>query len=324
MKVLWVAVVVALLAGCQADMEGELGPEEPLTTQQPRGKDSQPWEQALGRFWDYLRWVQTLSDQVQEELLNTQVIQELTALMEETMKEVKAYKEELEGQLGPMAQETQARVSKELQAAQARLGSDMEDLRNRLAQYRSEVQAMLGQSTEELRARMASHLRKLRKRLLRDADDLKKRLAVYQAGASEGAERSLSAIRERFGPLVEQGQSRAATLSTLAGQPLLERAEAWRQKLHGRLEEVGVRAQDRLDKIRQQLEEGHTSGVLQLRFCTFDRLQRPLSREFPGGPVVRTPCFHCHGPGCNPWLGTKILQYVAKKLRPLSKKHWGH
>ena len=67
-----------LCAGCQADMEGELGPEEPLTTQQPRGKDSQPWEQALGRFWDYLRWVQTLSDQVQEELLNTQVIQELT------------------------------------------------------------------------------------------------------------------------------------------------------------------------------------------------------------------------------------------------------
>lgn len=252
MKVLWVAVVVTLLAGCQADMEGELGPEEPLTPEQLRGKDSQPWEQALGRFWDYLRWVQTLSDQVQEELLNTQVIQELTALMEETMKEVKAYREELEGQLGPVAQETQARVSKELQAAQARLGSDMEDLRNRLAQYRSEVQAMLGQTTEELRARMASHLRKLRKRLLRDADDLKKRLAVYQAGASEGAERSVSAIRERLGPLVEQGQSRAATLSTLAGQPLRERAEAWRQKLHGRLEEVGVQT---LDKMLQQLEE---------------------------------------------------------------------
>ncbi|XP_052512297.1 apolipoprotein E [Budorcas taxicolor] len=255
MKVLWVALVVALLAGCQADMEGELGSEEPLPPEQPRGQDSQPWEQVLGRLWDYLRWVQTLSDQVQEELLNTQVIQELTVLMEETMKEVKAYREELEGQLAPMAQETQARVSKELQAAQARLGSDMEDLRNRLAQYRSEVQAMLGQSTEELRARMASHLRKLRKRLLRDADDLKKRLAVYQAGASEGAERSVSAIRERLRPLVEQGQSRAATLSTLAGQPLLDRAEAWRQKLHGRLEEVGVRAQDRLDKMRQQLEE---------------------------------------------------------------------
>ena len=102
---------------------------------------------------------------------------------------------------------------------------------------------------------MASHLRKLRKRLLRDAGDLNKRLAVYQAGASEGAERSVSAFRERLGPLVEHSQSRAATLSTLAGQPLLQRAEAWRQKLHGRLEEVGVRAQDRLDKMRQQLEE---------------------------------------------------------------------
>lgn len=24
-------------------------------------------------------------------------------------------------------------------------------------------------------------------------------------------------------------------------------------------------------------------------------------REFPGGPVVRTPCFHCLGPGFSPW-----------------------
>ena len=26
-------------------------------------------------------------------------------------------------------------------------------------------------------------------------------------------------------------------------------------------------------------------------------------REFPGGPVVRTPHFHCQGPGFDPWLG---------------------
>ena len=25
--------------------------------------------------------------------------------------------------------------------------------------------------------------------------------------------------------------------------------------------------------------------------------------EFPDGPVVRTPCFHCRGHGFNPWLG---------------------
>ena len=24
---------------------------------------------------------------------------------------------------------------------------------------------------------------------------------------------------------------------------------------------------------------------------------------FPGGPVVRTQCFHCQGPGFNPWSG---------------------
>lgn len=67
-----------LRAGCQAEVEPEPEPEVQLGQEWPRWQGSQPWEQALGRFWDYLRWVQTLSDQVQEELLSTQVIQELT------------------------------------------------------------------------------------------------------------------------------------------------------------------------------------------------------------------------------------------------------
>ena len=25
--------------------------------------------------------------------------------------------------------------------------------------------------------------------------------------------------------------------------------------------------------------------------------------DFPGGPVVKTPCFHCGGHGFDPWLG---------------------
>uniref|UniRef100_A0A8C2UK50 Apolipoprotein E n=1 Tax=Chinchilla lanigera TaxID=34839 RepID=A0A8C2UK50_CHILA len=223
MKVLWAVLVVTLLAGCRADVEPELEAQEPAVWQ-----SGQPWELALGRFWDYLRWVQTLSDQVQEELLSSQVTQELTVLMEDTMKEVKAYKSELEQELAPMAEDTKARLAKELQAAQARLGADMEEVRNRLAQYRGEVQSMLGQSAEELRARLASHLRKLRKRLLRDAEDLQKRLAVYKAGASEGAERGVSAIRERL---------------------------AWGERLRGRLEEVGGKARDRLDEVREQMEE---------------------------------------------------------------------
>lgn len=27
--------------------------------------------------------------------------------------------------------------------------------------------------------------------------------------------------------------------------------------------------------------------------------------EFPGGPEIRTPCFHCCGPGFNPWMRNK-------------------
>ena len=32
------------------------------------------------------------------------------------------------------------------------------------------------------------------------------------------------------------------------------------------------------------------------------------NREFPGGQVVRTVSFHCHGPGSIPGQGTEILQ----------------
>nr|KAF6272552.1 hypothetical protein mPipKuh1_000843 [Pipistrellus kuhlii] len=132
MKVLWAVLVVTLLAGCQAEVEEVARP----TPEPELRQATQPWEQALGRFWDYLRWVQTLSNKMQEELLSAQVSQELSMLMEETMREVKAYKEELEAQLGPMTQETHTRLSKELQAAQARLESDMQDVHTRLTQYR--------------------------------------------------------------------------------------------------------------------------------------------------------------------------------------------
>ena len=40
--------------------------------------------------------------------------------------------------------------------------------------------------------------------------------------------------------------------------------------------------------------------------------------EFPGGPVVRTWCSHCWGPGSIPGLGTKIPQasQCGQKKRP--------
>ena len=37
--------------------------------------------------------------------------------------------------------------------------------------------------------------------------------------------------------------------------------------------------------------------------------------DFPGGPVVKTPCFHCSGHSLDPWLRTKIphADDVAKR-----------
>lgn len=71
MKVLWAALLVTFLAGCQAKVEQPVEPEtEPELRPQTEWQSGQPWELALGRFWDYLRWVQTLSEQVQEELLS--------------------------------------------------------------------------------------------------------------------------------------------------------------------------------------------------------------------------------------------------------------
>ena len=38
--------------------------------------------------------------------------------------------------------------------------------------------------------------------------------------------------------------------------------------------------------------------------------QKSIYKEFPGGPVVRTPPFHCQGVGFNPGWGTRIPQAV--------------
>lgn len=74
-----------LCAGCWADVEPEPKPEaEPKLEGESKlepeaGRQTgQPWELALARFWDYLRWVQTMSEQVQEDVLSNRVIQELT------------------------------------------------------------------------------------------------------------------------------------------------------------------------------------------------------------------------------------------------------
>ena len=44
------------------------------------------------------------------------------------------------------------------------------------------------------------------------------------------------------------------------------------------------------------------------------------SWEFPGGPVVRTQCFYCQGPGLIPGRGTKILQATWRGQKGGEKK----
>ena len=43
-------------------------------------------------------------------------------------------------------------------------------------------------------------------------------------------------------------------------------------------------------------------------------------REFPGGPVLRTPHFHCQGPGSIPGQGTKIPQAAQHDQKRKKKK----
>ena len=48
--------------------------------------------------------------------------------------------------------------------------------------------------------------------------------------------------------------------------------------------------------------------------------------EFPGGPVVRTWWFHCHGPGSIPSRGTKLSQAVqhSQKEKRRHQKNFHH
>ena len=45
--------------------------------------------------------------------------------------------------------------------------------------------------------------------------------------------------------------------------------------------------------------------------------------EFPGGPEVRTPCFHCYGPRFNPWLRNKnsISHHVSVTKKSAPQTH---
>ena len=49
-------------------------------------------------------------------------------------------------------------------------------------------------------------------------------------------------------------------------------------------------------------------------------LQKLEHRLFPGGPMVRTLCFHCRGRGFNPWSG-ELRSYTAHSMAKKKKKN---
>ena len=50
-------------------------------------------------------------------------------------------------------------------------------------------------------------------------------------------------------------------------------------------------------------------------------LEKVAFWDFPGGPVIRTRCFHCGGPGFNPWPGRELR---SRKPRGTAKKKKFH
>ena len=50
---------------------------------------------------------------------------------------------------------------------------------------------------------------------------------------------------------------------------------------------------------------GNTEQLAKQNPHTLERktIRRACDREFPGGPVVGTLCFHCQESAFNPWLG---------------------
>ena len=45
--------------------------------------------------------------------------------------------------------------------------------------------------------------------------------------------------------------------------------------------------------------------------------------DFPGGPGVKTPCFHCRGHGFDPWTGKFLMPHCVAKKKNKNKSMGG-
>ena len=127
-------------------------------------------------------------------------------------------------------------------------------------------------------------------------------------------------------------------------QKIVKDREAWRAAVHGVTEtrlrnwtwnQIFCQSISPVEKIFT-LKKFRTATPNYVAACLLDKLisegvckiSQDLPSESPelnswdfpgGGPVFKTPYFHCSGHGFHPWFGTKILNatWVAKKKKNL-------
>ena len=81
----------------------------------------------------------------------------------------------------------------------------------------------------------------------------------------------------------------------------------WQDLAPHRLSDEGLSSSLAID-TKRPLVPCHV-GLTTMAVC-FIQVHKP--REFPGGPVAKTPHSQCRGPGINPWLG-KYMPHAATK-----------
>ena len=76
------------------------------------------------------------------------------------------------------------------------------------------------------------------------------------------------------------------------------------------------------NKPAHKVEAIKTFKMVHIKKNIKSKRKRATLKVFPGGPGVRTTCFHCHGQGSVPSQGTKILKTVqcGQKIRKKKKR----
>ena len=155
-----------------------------------------------------------------------------------------------------------------------------------------------------------------------------KSLKFYEENGSSTVNKRLQYIFERWevngsGSPAKQSWAWMSWNSALEASDLPCRQGGcdWKQSLYGRFVYVKVLHPPALTATIKQAEKvgGHWLLPNILPEKTEEKTKHKLGmlflkmRDFPGGPVVKTPRFHCRGCGSIPGWGTNILHTASRR-----------